>query len=96
PYYITTPLIMLFLQSTECKSITCLVQKEVAERICATDGGDFGALSAVVQAVAEPKLVRIVKAWEFNPMPEVDSAVIRLDKRNGAALDDKLNDFIKL
>ena len=47
PYYITTPLIMLFLQSTECKSITCLVQKEVAERICATDGGDFGALSAV-------------------------------------------------
>lgn len=95
PYYITTPLISLFLKSEKCGSITCLVQKEVAERICATDGGDYGALSACVQAVAKPRLVRVVKSWEFNPMPEVDSALIRLDKVAGAALDDKTDAFLK-
>lgn len=96
PYYITTPLIMLFLKSELCGSITCLVQKEVAERICAKDGGDFGALSAVVQAVAEPKIVRKVKSWDFYPQPEVDSAVIRLDRKAGATLSDDLDAFIKL
>lgn len=95
PYYITSPLISLFLKSPECGSITCLVQKEVAERICATDGGDYGAMSACVQAVAKPTLVRIVKSWEFNPMPEVDSALIRLDRIAGAALTDGMEAFIK-
>ncbi len=95
PYYITTPLISMFLRSAECGSITCLVQKEVAERICATSGGDYGALSACVQTVAVPKLVRIVKSWDFNPMPEVDSALIRLDRIPGAVLTDELDGFIK-
>lgn len=96
PYYITTPLIFLFLKSELCESITCLVQKEVAERVCAKNGGSFGALSACVQAVSEPVLVRTVKAWEFEPMPEVDSALIRLDKRDGEALTDELSEFIKI
>lgn len=95
PYYITTPLIFLFLKSTECRSITCLVQKEVADRICAKSGGDFGALSASVQAVAKPETVRIVKSWEFYPQPEVDSAVLRLDRIEGATLSDGLDTFIK-
>ena len=95
PYYITTPLIFLFLKSELCKSITCLVQKEVAERICAGSGGDFGALSCAVQAVAEPRLIRVIKSWDFNPMPEVDSALIRLEKRPGAVLTDKLDTFVK-
>lgn len=85
----------MFLRSAECGSITCLVQKEVAERICATSGGDYGALSACVQTVAVPKLVRIVKSWDFNPMPEVDSALIRLDRIPGAVLTDELDGFIK-
>ncbi|MBD5131384.1 MAG: ribosomal RNA small subunit methyltransferase A [Clostridiales bacterium] len=95
PYYVTTPLIFLFLKSTECKSITCLVQKEVAERICAKDGSDFGALSCAVQAVANPTLVREIKSWDFTPMPEVDSALIRLDRIEGAALTDEFDAFIK-
>ena len=95
PYYITTPLIFLFLQSELCGSITCLVQKEVAERICAKDGSDFGALSASVQAIAEPRIVRIVKSWDFYPQPEVDSALIRIDKKAGAVLTDGMDAFFK-
>ena len=95
PYYITTPLISLFLKSELCGAVTCLVQKEVADRICATDGGDYGALSASVQAVADPQTVRVVKSWEFDPMPEVDSALIRLDRITGATLSDELDTFIK-
>ncbi|MDE5592388.1 MAG: 16S rRNA (adenine(1518)-N(6)/adenine(1519)-N(6))-dimethyltransferase RsmA, partial [Clostridiales bacterium] len=96
PYYITTPLIFLFLKSTLCGSITCLVQKEVADRICAIDGSDFGALSASVQAVAVPRKIRDIKSWDFTPMPEVDSTLIRLDRIEGAALTDELDAFIKI
>ena len=95
PYYITTPLIFLFLKSAACSSITCLVQKEVADRICATSGSDFGALSASVQAVAVPQKIRDIKSWDFTPMPEVDSTLIRLDRISGAALSDELDAFIK-
>lgn len=95
PYYITTPLIFTFLKSEHCRSITCLVQKEVADRICATDGGDFGALSASVQAVSKPRKLRDVKSWDFTPMPEVDSTLIRLDRTDGATLTDALDAFIK-
>lgn len=95
PYYITTPLIFLFLKSSMCKSVTCLVQKEVADRICADDGGDFGALSASVQAVARPTKIRDIKSWDFTPMPEVDSTLIRLDRIDGAELSDGLETFIK-
>ena len=96
PYYITTPLLFLFLKSSQCGSITCLVQKEVAERVCAQNGSAFGALSACVQAVAVPKIVREVKSWEFNPMPEVDSALLRLDRIQGACFSDKFDAFVKL
>lgn len=95
PYYVTTPMIFLFLRSELCKSVTCLVQNEVADRICATSGGDFGALSASVQAVATPKKLRVVKSWDFYPQPEVDSALIRLDKTDGATLTAELDTFFK-
>ena len=95
PYYITTPLIMLFLKSELCSSVTCLVQKEVAERICAKSGGDFGALSAAVQAVGEPEYVRDVKSWDFYPQPDVDSALIRIERKPGAVLTDGMDNFLK-
>lgn len=95
PYYITTPLLFLFLKSKLCGSITCLVQKEVAERVCAERGSNFGALSACVQAVAVPSIVREVKSWEFNPMPEVDSAVLKLDRIQGTTFSDKFDAFVK-
>lgn len=96
PYYITTPLIQLFLRSESCRAVTCLVQKEVAERICASSGGDFGALSASVQAVADARILRIIKSWDFYPQPEVDSALIRLDRKEGVSFSDKLDKFFKL
>lgn len=96
PYYITTPLIFLFLKSELCGSMTCLVQKEVAERICAENGGDFGALSASVQAVGKPQILRTVKSWEFYPQPDVDSALIRIDRIADAVYSDKLYAFLKL
>lgn len=96
PYYITTPLIFLFLRSENCKAITCLVQKEVADRICAENGGDFGALSAAVRAVAEPETVRVIKSWEFTPQPDVDSALVRIVKRDGAVFSDELYSFFKI
>lgn len=95
PYYITTPLIFMFLKSELCGSITCLVQKEVAERVCARSGGDFGVLSASVQAVAEPRIVRVVKSWAFDPQPDVDSALLRLDRIEGTAYSDALHGFLK-
>ena len=95
PYYITTPLIFLFLRSELCSSVTCLVQKEVADRICADSGSDFGALSASVQAVAVQTKIRDIKSWDFTPMPEVDSTLIRLDRIDGAYLTDELDAFIK-
>lgn len=96
PYYITTPLIFLFLRSEYCKAITCLVQKEVADRICAASGGDFGALSAAVRAVGEPSTVRVIKSWEFTPQPDVDSALVKIVKRDGASFSDELYSFFKI
>lgn len=95
PYYVTTPMIFLFLRSQMCESITCLVQKEVADRICAPSGGDFGALSASVQAVGDAKKLRDIKSWEFYPQPEVDSALIRIDKRENIMLTDEMDGFFK-
>lgn len=96
PYYITTPLLFLFLKSELCKSITCLVQKEVAERVCAASGASFGALSASVQAVSTPSIVRIVKSWEFDPQPDVDSALLKLVKKPDARYSDELYAFLKI
>lgn len=79
PYYITTPIIFKFLYETACKQITIMVQKEVADRICATAGSkDYGALSAGVQAQGDAKIVRAVGRECFTPSPDVDSAVVNI------------------
>jgi len=80
PYYITTPIIMNFLENEiPVKSLTVMVQKEVAERMAASPGGkDYGALSAVVQFYTEPKLICRAEPHCFMPQPKVESVVIRL------------------
>jgi 16S rRNA (adenine1518-N6/adenine1519-N6)-dimethyltransferase len=55
-----------------------MVQKEVAERICATPG-EMSLLAVSVQFYAQPRLVQVVPARAFYPRPKVDSAVVRLD-----------------
>lgn len=80
PYYITTPIIMgLFESHVPVKSITVMVQKEVAQRMQAGPGSkDYGALSLAVQYYAEPYIVANVPPNCFMPRPGVGSAVIRL------------------
>lgn len=82
PYYITTPIIMgLFESHVPLKSITIMVQKEVADRMKVGPGTkDYGALSLAVQYYAVPKVMVHVPANCFMPRPNVDSTVIRLTR----------------
>ena len=82
PYYITTPIIMgLFENHVPMKSITVMVQKEVADRMQVGPGTkDYGALSLAVQYYAKPYIVANVPPNCFMPRPKVGSAVIRLDR----------------
>ena len=84
PYYITTPLIMKFLEEDlPLESITVLIQKEVAERIVSPAGKkDYGAISVAVQYYSDPKIVKIVPPDSFMPPPKVTSAVIKMDIKN--------------
>lgn len=80
PYYITTPIIFRFLYDENLLSLTVMVQKEVADRICAKAGTpEYGALSAQMQIMGQVKIVRSVPRNMFLPSPDVDSAVVRLD-----------------
>ena len=82
PYYITTPIIMeLFESHVPLKSITVMVQKEVADRMQVGPGTkDYGALSLAVQYYAKPEIITRVPASCFMPKPDVDSTVIRLTR----------------
>lgn len=82
PYYITTPIIMgLFENHVPVKSITVMVQKEVADRMQVGPGTkDYGALSLAVQYYAKPYIVANVPPNCFMPRPKVGSAVIRLER----------------
>ena len=82
PYYITTPIIMgLFESHVPIKSITIMVQKEVADRMQVGPGTkDYGALSLAVQYYAKPQIVANVPPNCFIPRPNVGSAVIRLTR----------------
>ena len=82
PYYITTPIIMgLFENHVPIKSITVMVQKEVADRMQVGPGTkDYGALSLAVQYYAKPYIVANVPPNCFMPRPKVGSAVIRLER----------------
>lgn len=89
PYYITTPIIMgLFESHVPLKSITIMVQKEVADRMQVGPGTkDYGALSLAVQYYARPEVVAYVSPACFIPRPNVGSAVIRLDRHEKPPVD---------
>ncbi len=81
PYYITSPVIMHFLESgARVKSLTVMVQKEAADRLCAEVGTrQSGAISVAVRYYGEAKTLFNVSRGSFIPAPNVDSAVIRID-----------------
>lgn len=81
PYYITTPIIMRLLEQGIGKSITVMVQKEVADRLVAKEGTkDYGAITVKVGLLGGAKITRIVSRNMFYPAPNVDSAVVRIDR----------------
>lgn len=90
PYYITSPVIMLLLESgLPFRAVTVMVQKEAADRLCAEVGTrESGAVTVAVQYYAEAEKLFSVSRGSFMPSPNVDSAVIRLTLRDekGAAV----------
>lgn len=81
PYYITTPVIMMLLESRiEAETMVFMIQKEVADRMMAKPGGkDYGALSVAVQYYSKPSVIMEVPPHCFIPQPGVVSTVVRLD-----------------
>jgi len=81
PYYITTPVIMKFLEEEPgIDLMVFMVQKEVADRMMAEPGNkDYGALSVAVQYYSKPEKIFDVPPHCFIPQPDVDSTVIRLN-----------------
>jgi 16S rRNA (adenine1518-N6/adenine1519-N6)-dimethyltransferase len=88
PYYVTTPIIMKLLEEhLPIRGIVCMLQKEVADRISALPGTkEYGSLSIAVQYYTEAETVMIVPKTVFVPQPNVDSAVIRLTRRESPAV----------
>ena len=88
PYNITTPVITKLLEAGCFRSITVMIQKEVAQRICAEPGSpDCGAFSLFCQYHAECSLLFEVPPECFLPAPKVTSAVIRLVPRSAPPVD---------
>ncbi len=81
PYYITSPIIMEILEKElDISSVTVMVQKEAAQRLCAAvPSKNAGAVSVAVNYYTVPKILFDVDRSKFLPQPNVDSAVIRLD-----------------
>lgn len=81
PYYITTPILMYLLESgVKFKSITVMVQNEVAARLASKPGSsDYGAITAILGYYGTVKKLFKVSAGCFIPAPKVDSAVVRID-----------------
>ncbi len=101
PYYITTPIVMRFLEnSNKCKALVIMVQEEVADRFCSTSGNtEYGAITVGInlRGSAE-KLLRVTRE-AFTPPPKVDSAVIKIqvdkNKFKGENLD-KIRKVVKV
>jgi len=95
PYYITSPIIMMFLESKlPITSITVMVQKEAADRLCAEVGSrDGGAVTVAVNYYAESEILFFVPKDSFLPPPKVDSSVIKLTLRDNPPVEVKNEEF---
>ncbi|MEN2994171.1 MAG: 16S rRNA (adenine(1518)-N(6)/adenine(1519)-N(6))-dimethyltransferase RsmA [Thermodesulfovibrio sp.] len=94
PYYITKPIIFRLLEVKNLISMTLTIQKEVAERIIAKPSTKaYSALSIIAQYYTQPEIKFYIPARFFSPPPKVDSAVIKMKKRDKApvcVIDEKL------
>ncbi|MFH1308452.1 MAG: 16S rRNA (adenine(1518)-N(6)/adenine(1519)-N(6))-dimethyltransferase RsmA [Patescibacteria group bacterium] len=76
PYYITSPIIRMFLEKDQPELMVLMIQKEVAQRICAKN--KLSVLSVSVQFYADAKIIKYVSRNCFYPVPKVDSAIIKI------------------
>lgn len=97
PYYITSPVIRKFLELIEARpqSMTLMIQKEVAQRICARPP-EMSLLAVSVQFYATPEIVSYVPRSAFWPQPKVDSAIIRLKTKLRTETDVDREQFFKI
>ncbi|WP_404406620.1 16S rRNA (adenine(1518)-N(6)/adenine(1519)-N(6))-dimethyltransferase RsmA [Jeotgalibacillus malaysiensis] len=95
PYYVTTPIILkLLMEDLPIKGLVVMLQKEVADRIAAKPGTkNYGSLSIAIQYYTEASTVMIVPKTVFIPQPNVDSAVIKLIKRDKPPVEVTNEDF---
>lgn len=96
PYYITTPVIMRLLENGIGKSVTVMVQKEVADRLTADPNSkDYSAITVKVKMLGGAVVTRKVMRNMFYPVPNVDSAVIRIDRHSTyRGIDEKFTDKV--
>lgn len=85
PYYITTPIVMEFLEKAKnIKAMVIMVQEEVANRFSATKGtSDYGAITVAINLRGKASIIKKVGREKFTPMPNVDSAVVKIDIEEG-------------
>lgn len=96
PYYITSPIIKLFLETEiQPETIVVLVQKEVAERICAKKG-DFSILALSVLIYGRPEMVGVVGKKSFFPSPKVDSAILKINSIGKNLSDEKCREIFRI
>lgn len=96
PYYITSPIIRLFLEiKYPPREMILMVQREVAERICAEPGQE-SLLSISVKYYAEPKIIFEVDRKSFWPVPEVDSAVIKITPQKNSSDQEESKKFFRV
>ncbi|MET3700052.1 dimethyladenosine transferase [Bacillus oleivorans] len=95
PYYVTTPILMKLLNDQiPVRGFVVMMQKEVADRLAAEPGSkEYGSLSIAVQYYTKPEKVMIVPKSVFMPQPNVDSAVVRLTKRDKPPVEVADEDF---
>jgi len=95
PYNVTTPLLTAFMEAECFESITVMIQKEVAERLCAAPGTkDYGAFTVLVNWYTKAEKLFDVPPHCFVPQPKVTSSVVRLTRRREAPADVKDKDFL--
>jgi len=97
PYYITSRFLRLFLSQTEfgSKLMVLMVQKEVAERICAKPP-KMNLLALSVQLYAKPEIIRKVSKGQFSPPPKVDSAIIKISLRRPTSKSEQILALAKI
>jgi len=98
PYNISSQIFFKIIENNEnINEVVCMIQKEVAERICETHGSrTYGILSVILQAFFDIKYLFTVNEKVFFPPPKVKSAVIRLTKKNDVMLISNKLDFINV